>query len=209
MNITSQQDKEQPVTSVLALLRRLSPARALSVREALRIAELQATRLRELAALDSTAAPASLIGDQSRIMVEHDPFMPDGISGASDWNYAQRCWLITINGQQPRTRQRFTLFHEYKHIVDHGRPAIHDGGRRHYGLPANEYVADYFAGCVLMPRPVLKRAWASGTERTDQLAKLFDVSERAIEVRLTQIGLTGRGGRCGSDQNRQQTGAAA
>ncbi len=176
--------------SVLATLRSLAPSRALFLSEALRIAELQATRLLTLGGVEETPVPVDVVNDREHIAVEYDFDMPDQASGASDWDSRRRRWVITINGHQPETRQRFTTLHEYKHILDHGHPGLRDvGSRLHYGLPAVEFVADYFAGCVLMPRLLVKRAWAHGIQRPGDLAHLFDVSERAIEVRLAQLGL--------------------
>jgi Zn-dependent peptidase ImmA (M78 family) len=130
-------------------------------------------------------------------------------SGASDWDHGRRRWVITINGGQQATRQRFTLFHEYKHILDHGRPRMLDAEQRRYGRPASECIADYFAGCALMPRTLLKRAWAGGIQRLPDLAALFDVSERAIEVRLSQLNLSGSTSRCLARPGTQNPGVAA
>jgi hypothetical protein len=40
-----------------------------------------------------------------------------------------------------------------------------------------------------MPKRILKRAWGDGIQRIADLAELFDVSERAMQVRLGQVGL--------------------
>jgi Zn-dependent peptidase ImmA (M78 family) len=58
-----------------------------------------------------------------------------------------------------------------------------------------EQVCDYFAGC-LMPRVWLKRSWTTGTQEPRVLARQFDVSKQAMEVRLLQIGLTEPRSRC-------------
>ena len=85
---------------------------------------------------------------------------------------------------------RLTTCHEYKHILDHGKPALQGNpSRRYYGRPAAEYVADYFGGCLLMPKRLVTRAWFGGTQRTPELAALFDVSAVAMRVRLSQLGL--------------------
>ena len=52
-----------------------------------------------------------------------------------------------------------------------------------------ERAAAYFAGCALVPRTALKRAWGNGIQRPGQLAAHFDVSEQAMRVRLSQTGL--------------------
>ena len=59
-----------------------------------------------------------------------------------------------------------------------------------------EQAADYFAGCALMPKMLVNRAWTSGHQRPELLAAIFDVSARAAEVRLAQIGLTEPTERC-------------
>ena len=38
-------------------------------------------------------------------------------SGACHWSSGQ--WLVVVNGSEPLTRQRFSLAHELKHIIDH------------------------------------------------------------------------------------------
>ena len=47
-------------------------------------------------------------------------------------------------------RQRFSLFHEFKHIIDHPTRDLIENEEM------AERVADYFAACVLMPK-----AWVS------------------------------------------------
>jgi hypothetical protein len=205
--ITMKQD--QHVVSMLASLRGLAPERRLRFSEALKVAELQASLFLGLHGIEQGPVPAEIVSSQWRIAVEYDFDMPDQASGASDWDFTRRCWVITINGGQQVTRQRFTLFHEYKHILDHGRPRLVGSDEERYGRPASEYIADYFAGCALMPRMLLKRAWANGVQRLSDLAALFDVSERAIEVRLSQIGLTQQTARCAPRPSAQMKGIAA
>lgn len=185
------------VPSVLASLRRLAPQRPLQLFEALRVAELQANWLLEISKIHETPVPSEIVSRMPRVSVEYDFDMPDSASGASDWDGTSKTWVVTINGRQADTRQRFTLLHEYKHILDHGHAALRaDHGRRYFGLPPVEYVADYFAGCALMPKLLVKRAWGQGIQRSHDLALLFDVSQRAMEVRLAQIGLTDSAVRC-------------
>ncbi len=59
-----------------------------------------------------------------------------------------------------------------------------------------EQVCDYFAGCLLMPRGWLKRAYGGGTQDVAALAARFEVSQAAMQVRLNQIGLTPSLPRC-------------
>ena len=185
---TQNAEQDDPGTSVLVSLRALLPNRRLRLSEALRIAELQAVRLRQLTRYWDAPIPSEIITDLPRIIVEHDPELPgNAASGCSDWDSTRRAWVILLNPDEPETRQRFTMLHEYKHILDHYGQAIQPitGSRD----PA-EIVADYFAGCVLMPKQLVKAAYYDGIQRVPDLAQLFDVSPRAIEVRLDQVGLT-------------------
>jgi len=174
--------------SVLASLRAMVPNRPLRFSEALRVAEWQATRLLELFRIEDGPVPAECISELPRIRVIYRD-MPT--SGASCWDGT--AWVIYVNKTEPKTRQRFTLFHEYKHIVDHGRTTQLYGGSSDARA---EQVADFFAGCALMPRRFLKRAWGHGVQDPARLARAFDVSPRAASVRLAQIGLSDPMPRC-------------
>lgn len=173
--------------SVLTTLRRLIPDRdSVTFAEALRIAEIQAARLLEL--LDITDYPVlnEAISELPRIRIQYIPELPT--SGLSFWNGQN--WIVQLSTRQPRARQRFTLFHEYKHIVDHGTAdRLYRGDRRHTPSVQAELAADYFAGCALIPRRALKSAWGNGVQQPAALAARFDASLPAIEVRLVQTGL--------------------
>lgn len=181
---------ESDKAPVLQTLRGLAPRRPLQLTEALRIAELQSNRLLELQGMTEDVPITELvITDLPRIVVEHEVDMP--CSGASVWDSHRRVWVITLNALEPETRRRLSLLHEYKHIIDHGRLGLIELRQRtYYGHTAPEYLAEYFAGCVLMPKRLLRRAWADGIQRVSDLAELFDVSPRAMRVRLQQLHLT-------------------
>jgi Zn-dependent peptidase ImmA (M78 family) len=178
-------------TSVLATLRALLPPRRLLLSEALQRAELQASRLLQLRGITDPPVPAKIVTSLPRILIDYDSELPrHAASGVSDWDAHRRAWIITLNPDEPATRQRFTLVHEYKHIIDHGHPGL--GGRLPrtiYGLTPVEYIAEYFAGCVLMPRAWVKTAYCARIQSPAELARVFDVSPRAMTVRLEQIGL--------------------
>jgi Zn-dependent peptidase ImmA (M78 family) len=178
-------------TSVLASLRALLPSRPLTLPEALRIADRQAARVLQLRHIEALSVPTSIVTDLPRIIVEPDQELPlHAASGCSDWDSRRRAWIISINPREPRTRQRFTILHEYKHILDHGSPDIRtdNWAARFHRAPA-EIVADYFAGCVLIPKRLLNEAYYDGIQAAADLAQLFDVPADAIRVRLAQVGL--------------------
>lgn len=186
----------QPITSqggasVLKCLRALTPTRNCTFEETLQVAERQATRLVSL--LGATNA-RRLSGDEiqwghidamPRLRVVFEP-LP--VSGMSHWNGQE--WVLAISSGDSPARQRFTLLHEFKHIVDHGQTArLYTGSRAKSAQQQAETAADYFAGCALIPRRQLKSAWGNGIQRTADLAAHFGVSEQAIQVRLAQTGL--------------------
>ena len=103
---------------------------------------------------------------------------------------------VDLNSSEPFVRQRFSLAHELKHIIDHLHvDLIYQNLPAHQRHTFAEAVCNYFAGCLLMPRPWVKRAYAK-TQRLDRLARHFHVSQAAMATRLNQIGLTEPQPRC-------------
>lgn len=184
MHDTNQQHETR---SVLAILCGLIPPRTVRFSEALCVAEIQANRLLELTAVSDGPVPNEVISELPRVRITYRDIPT---SGMSYWD--GQVWIIALNRSEPHARQRFTLFHEYKHIIDHGRAS------QLYGSDEQaEQAADFFAGCALMPKTFLKRAWAGElVQRPIVLAQLFDVSARAVSVRLAQIGLSEPVDRC-------------
>ncbi|TQF73362.1 ImmA/IrrE family metallo-endopeptidase [Rhodococcus spelaei] len=185
--------------SVLANLRAVIPTRDnVTFYEALRIAELHANRLLELHRITSGPTPREIITELPKLRIE---YVDAPVSGASFWN--GRAWVIQLNRQESWTRQRFTLAHEYKHIIDHGSATtLYTGTAKATAAKQAEQAADYFAGCLLVPKRLLKRAWGTGLQRPRDLARYFQVSEQAITVRLAQTGLVKRTARCAAPRFR-------
>lgn len=179
--------------SVLQSLRSLIPERSLTFSEALRIAEIQAARLLQLLDITEAPIPNETITELPRIRLEFVRELPS--FGLSFWNGQN--WIIQLSTRQSRARQRFTLFHEYKHIIDHGAAdRLYRGDHRRTAASQAELVADFFAGCALIPRRLIKNAWGNGIQRPAALADLFDASQQAVEVRLDQTGLREPRARC-------------
>jgi len=173
-----------PTHSPLKRLRAVIPQRSVSFDEALRVAEHQAALLYDL--LDEGDGIRDIhIAGLPRIAVTYEPL---SVSGMSHWNGT--LWIIAINRGDSLPRQRFTLLHEFKHIVDHGYShQLYQGTRRRTPAQEAEAAADYFAGCALLPKRQLKSAWGNGIQRVPALAEHFGVSEQAVRVRLAQTGL--------------------
>ncbi|GAA1771618.1 ImmA/IrrE family metallo-endopeptidase [Nostocoides vanveenii] len=200
--MNKQSTTDEPMRrSTLTTLRRLVPNRNLTFSEALRVAELQASRLRELLDVRGEALPEEAISELPRIRVVRR-VLPT--SGMSYWNGQE--WVIALNFREPEARQRFTLLHEYKHILDHGSlERLYTGSRSADTAKQAEQAADYFAGCALMPKLLVKRAWGNRRQSPEALAQLFDVSPRAAEVRLAQLGLTEPMARCAPPARSQRS----
>jgi Zn-dependent peptidase ImmA (M78 family) len=179
---------------VVASLRDLVPLRPLTYGEHLRIAELQANRFLKLLDVRDAPVPERLITELPRVQVER--MSPFPVSGATHWSSGQ--WLVALNGAEPRVRQRFSLAHELKHIIDHRFAEIIYDSFSPLDRPILvEQICDYFAGCLLMPRPWLKSTYANGLQHLPTLARQFDVSQAAMQTRLRQIGMTDPTPRCG------------
>ena len=184
---------ERASRGVLAELRDFVPIRPLTRTEAYRIAEMQATRFLRMVGADTPPVREEVISELPRIHVQR--FSPLPVSGATQWSHGR--WMILLNGAEPVVRQRFSLAHEFKHILDHRfidilYQRIPDAERHEF----IEGVCDYFAGCLLVPRAWLKRAWGDGIQQPAALAARFGVSQQAIQVRLSQVGLGERPARC-------------
>jgi Zn-dependent peptidase ImmA (M78 family) len=173
--------------TLLHELRRVIPARPLRYGEALRIAELQAAKLLALSGVTDGPVPETIISGLPKTQVER--LRPLGVSGFSQWSKGR--WLIVLNGDEPHGRQRFSLAHEFKHVIDHPLIAVlYPPALGQDAKTRAEQVCDHFAACLLMPRPFVKRAWVSGNQDVRRLAAYFEVSVPAMRMRLQLIGLT-------------------
>lgn len=91
--------------------------------------------------------------------------------------------LIGVNASHHPHRRRFTIAHELAHIV-----LNHPPERRCTAVEIRQYnrEADLFASEILIPAqllaPLLRRSFSLRA-----LAKLFDVSEEAMRLKVAQI----------------------
>jgi Zn-dependent peptidase ImmA (M78 family) len=167
--------------SLLRNLRALVPNRPLSASGAYSVTERQAAALRRELGITSPEFPEEAVSLVPRVRVLEIDNLPT--SGVSKWHKGQ--WVIAVNGREPWQRQRFTVAHELGHFIastTEDRLLAHANDR----AVRREQLADYFAGCLLMPTVHLRRLVAQGYGIED-LADLFGVSVRAVEVRLNQV----------------------
>ena len=180
--------------SVLKSLRLLMPARVLSYEEALQRAELQANRLLALHEVTAPIVPIEVVTELPRVRIVQGYNLP--VSGSAHWDGTY--WIITLNASEYDLRRRFSLMHEFKHVLDHPTRHLITGDREAKldGESMAEKVADYFAACVLMPKAWVKSAFCAQTQDVEKLARLFQVSPKAMSFRLSQLGLTVPVDRC-------------
>jgi predicted transcriptional regulator len=183
--------------TIVRELRALMPIRQLETHEARSVAERQATKLLTLLDINSAPVDVGQIADLPRVTVRIDANLARrGISGLSESSRGQ--WRITINPADSATRLRFTLAHEFKHVLDHPYVRTLYPYAIEQDNPQAETICDYFAACLLMPRPLVKRYWTSGLQDIDKLAAYFRVSPHSMTYRLQQLGIIERQGRCGT-----------
>jgi hypothetical protein len=131
------------------------PGRPLDMAGARAVAEAQALRLLQLFDIRGPAVDVGLLTTLPRISVEVGPDLQGRyLSGESGWDRGR--WLIRISRKDSLTRRRFTLAHEFKHILDgpaekhvYGKLGVGDEDDRGRCI---EEIADYFAASFLMPR---------------------------------------------------------
>lgn len=165
--------------SVLASLRAMTPRVRLTQQDTLDLAERQARRLHQLLDVGEEGIQEHHLAMLPRLRIVRES-LPT--SGLSYWNGQE--WIIAICQDDTPARQRFTLLHEVRHIVDHPHRS-----RLYRSDWEAERAADYFAACALMPKPALKRMYCNVTQRIEALAAYFGVSQAALRYRLEQIGL--------------------
>ncbi|SPX87802.1 putative Zn peptidase [Mycobacteroides abscessus] len=170
-------------TALLTVLRRIAPQRRMAYWEHLRYAERQAHRLHhELGQTKPGVNLLWMLGMDNITVVMEPSWRMEGIAGMTTWKDDH--WHVAINKGDMHARRRFTLMHEFKHIVDAQTESV-----TYQGITPvqRERIADYFAACYLMPKLWLRQAWTSGLHDPEALAGLFKVSLAAMRARLTNL----------------------
>jgi hypothetical protein len=152
-------------------------------------------------------SPTSIIADRTRtvpvdlfgliadlglkLMVDHS--MPPSIAGKLQRDpHVPSGFRVVINGHDNPRRQRFTMAHEVAHYVLH-RDLFDDGlvdDAMYRSALSDEYErqANHLAAQILLPATAVRAAYrdhkALGT-----LANMFDVSDAALRIRLSELGL--------------------
>lgn len=113
-------------------------------------------------------------------------------------------WIIGINTQTSRRRQRFSIAHELGHLLLHEGKLIVSSVRldlrnqiSSLGTDKEEIEANRFAAELLMPRNLVQAAASAKLseglpgrdELIAELAREFDVSNEAMGYRLINLGV--------------------
>ena len=106
-------------------------------------------------------------------------------------------YLISVNEEDPKTRQRFTLAHELGHFIYHKNKMGSgiDDDRAYRSTDAGKYhntrigkreetQANQFAATLLMPWTLIEQLQNEGVRDPDTLAKRLGVSKQAMKIRL-------------------------
>ena len=179
--------------SVLGRVRMLVPDDNLSNKSHDINSEKQADLLRKLLDIKTPLFPSDAIAKLPKVKIVVAEELPYSASA----RYENQNWIITLNGQEKPLRQRFSLAHEIKHIIDH--PTKYELYLDFVGITHNnkaEHQADYFAANLLMPREHVLRLYKRGMCTPTELAKIFQVSPRAMHIRMHQLKLTTTWQRC-------------
>jgi Zn-dependent peptidase ImmA (M78 family) len=124
--------------------------------------------------------------------------MPTGVSGQISQEGDR--YVVRVNRNEARERQRFTIGHELSHfllhrdVIDASPDGITDNVLYRSGAPESiEYEANRLAADLVMPLPLVEqklRGEFAGivTEATiESLADSFEVSKAAMEIRLSTL----------------------
>lgn len=181
------------MSKLLGGLRSMMPQRSVSFGDALTLASNQAFQVRAWLVSDDLPVNLAWLLNQRAIPVTRVPRyrLGEHTSGLTTDEIDGRL-RVFINQNEPHVRQRFTLAHEFKHVIDFELSDIlysrlgSGVAKRHDDQV--EAICNHFAACLLMPTAQFKREWFR-TQDVKLLAELFHVSPEAVTTRLDKLGL--------------------
>ncbi len=140
-----------------------------------------------------TSAPVNIVGIAKYIGIQvwEDEQLPQGVSGKlfRDTKHGgAKQYSIVIRAQDPPVRKRFTVAHELAHYILHRtmfKEVLVDDALYRSSLGGRiEAQANGLAADLLMPWHLLSTV---SDKPASELAKMFDVSEDAMNIRLQRI----------------------
>jgi predicted transcriptional regulator len=167
------------------------------VRSRERQLEIERMALELLERHDALRAPVDVYALASRLGIDvyRATFQRPGLAGAVE-KTGPRSGRIWVNRWEPSVRQRFTTAHEIGHWLLHLQPndAIQEPDelvefRDAEGAASEkEREANAFAAALLMPAPLVTEfILRYGRKDVEGLASVFDVSRKAMEIRLQTL----------------------
>jgi len=149
--------------------------------------------------------PVEQIARDVGAVISYQPFEAEEISGLL-YRASGTAPVIGVNSNNPKVRQRFTIAHELGHLTLHqGHDLILErlirlnfrDATSSTASDEEEIEANHFAAELLMPRDFLQHGLSillQGRQLPDlevvrRLARRFEVSQSAMEYRLTGLGM--------------------
>lgn len=153
--------------------------------------------------IDKAPVPVERIAKHLGATLQFEPFDgKDDVSGML-FRDAERT-VIGINSKHVRTRQRFSIAHELGHLQLH-KGKMYVDARVNFrdavsglAIDQEEIEANAFAAALLMPQTLVLNEIRKAIKKreshdvpviVDELARAFDVSKQAMEIRLKNLGL--------------------
>ncbi len=145
---------------------------------------------------DMYKIPVDLIKLASNFNIEvYQADLGSKISGAIKYEKKEDRYRILINEKDSESRKRFTIAHELGHYFLHANILKSDEilvdtlyRMKSEEDKEREMEADYFAGALLMNKKLLEKMYEKDYSITS-LARIFEVSESAMTVRMDILGL--------------------
>jgi Zn-dependent peptidase ImmA (M78 family) len=164
-------------------------------------AEQVAIDLLDKHGIDTPPIDVEAIATQLDVDVRYEPF-DGGLSGAL-YRAEDGHALLGVNNWHAEVRQRFTIAHELGHLLLHADELFVDGvlkrdDQSSLAIRSHEIEANAFAAELLMPRKLIlaeinklleTNATPDPNRLIGHLARLFEVSERAMQFKLVNLGL--------------------
>ncbi len=166
------------------------------------LARRKARELLHQAKVRKVPVPVDLLARRIGAIIHFEPFQGQ-VSGMVH-RQPNGTTVIGVNSSHPITRQRFTIAHELGHLLLHRDENLHVDEKAPIGfrneessLATNdsEIEANQFAAELLMPVDLLTKEIKSLPEELEpeqavtRLADRFQVSEQAMTLRLTRLGV--------------------
>jgi Zn-dependent peptidase ImmA (M78 family) len=175
---------------VSVLLRGLVPFRRLTYQESLYFAEQQAAVLLKLVHVYEPPVLVEELVQEVGLALEVRDDPTQNTPGRSFFDHDRGEWIMSLNLELGHLGRGFVIAHEVKHILDDGfGPTLYRPVDIMTTSQRQEYVAQYFAACLVMPRLWIGRGWRQEGQSIEAMAIQFGVTPACMQLRLEAMGL--------------------